>query len=149
MEITFREIEHGSSDYRKALILRYMVLRLETGVGDGGVNTIFDEHPDEKECVLLGAFHGNAIVGGVTLKPTGEGEMLLRSLAVDDKRQGTGIGKKLVLFAHEAARKRGVRRITLNARINVIGFYEKLGYTDTGVLHKYPAVTLTEMYIEL
>jgi ribosomal protein S18 acetylase RimI-like enzyme len=89
------------------------------------------------------------VLGTLNLKPEGEGTVLLRSLAVDSKCQGTGVGKKLVLFAHEVARERGFRRIVLHSRLNVIGFYQKLGYTLTGNRIETPKITLAEMELNL
>ena len=149
MEMTLREYAYGSSEHRRALILRYMILRLETGVSSAAEKEIFGEHPDEKEHVLVGAFDGEALLGTLNLKPEGEGTVLLRSLAVDSKCQGTGIGKKLVLFALEVARERGYKRIILYSRLNVIGFYQKLGYAETGNRRESPKITLAEMELNL
>lgn len=149
METMCREYVYGSSEHRRALILRYMILRLETGVSSRAENQVFELDPEEKEHALLGVFEGDVLLGTVNLKPEGEGSVLLRSLAVDDKCQGMGIGKKLVLFAHEVAREKGYKRIVLNARLNVIGFYEKLGYTLTGNRRESPRITLAEMELIL
>lgn len=149
MDITFREYAYGSAEHRRAQILRYMILRLETGVSSAAEKAIFDEHPDEKEHILLGAFDGEALLGTLNLKPEGEGNVLLRSLAVDSKCQGKGVGKQLVLFAHEVARERGYKRIILHSRLHVIGFYQKLGYAETGNRREGPRITLAEMELNL
>ena len=56
----------------------------------------------------------------------------LRQMAVLNDLQGKGIGKALMIFAENLARDRGYQKITMHARKNAIGFYEKMGYTKTG-----------------
>ena len=52
----------------------------------------------------------------------------LRQMAVLNDLQGKGIGKALMQFAENLARDRGYQKITMHARKNAAGFYEKLGY---------------------
>ena len=56
----------------------------------------------------------------------------LRQMAVINDLQGKGIGKALMQFAENLARDRGFRKLTMHARKNAIGFYEKLGYRCVG-----------------
>ena len=56
--------------------------------------------------------------------------VLLRQMAVLNDLQGKGIGKALMLFAENIARDMGYREISMQARKNASGFYEKMGYRE-------------------
>jgi len=56
----------------------------------------------------------------------------LRQMAVINDLQGKGIGRALMQFAENLARDRGYKKITMHARKNATGFYEKLGYKKVG-----------------
>ena len=148
MEPTFREYAHGSSDYQKALILRYCILARDCSIPDSAVEFVYGLHEDEKNQFLLGAFDGSQLLATLNLQEK-DGALLLRQFAVHEKQQGTGLGMKLLRFAHAFARKRGYKRIVLHARMNVIGFYEKGGYVLTDKRYIYPDLTLAHMYIDL
>ena len=55
----------------------------------------------------------------------------VRRVAVDPARQGTGIGRELMLWVERHARERGFREVRLGVRAQLPGnraFYERLGY---------------------
>ena len=64
----------------------------------------------------------------------------MRQVAVDTRIQSKGIGKQLVQFSENIARDLLYREIILHARKNVVGFYEKLGYSTYG--DEYIEVTI-------
>jgi GNAT superfamily N-acetyltransferase len=47
-------------------------------------------------------------------------------------RQGRGVGRTLLRFAEELARKRGIRELRVSASLTAVGFYERLGYRRVG-----------------
>lgn len=149
MELTYRAYAYGSRDYRKALILRVAVLGLADGIDDFLENMVFDPHEEEKDYYFLGAFQGETLSGTLNLIDKGNGVLLLRQFAVHTACQGQGVGRKLLDFAHSFAREKGYSRITLDARLHVVGFYQKAGYALTGVRKVYPEITLDEMIIDL
>lgn len=148
-DLVVRPYEHGSSDDRKGYILRHKVLGLAPGVGDGTLEFIFGSHDDEADQIKIGVFAGDAMVGTLCLVPHDDGTAMIKQFAVDAKLQGRGIGKKLLDYAHAAAKELGVNRIMLNARQKVEGFYAKAGYIPTGKLSGSPSLVLVQMYYDL
>ncbi|MBA4493290.1 GNAT family N-acetyltransferase [Paenactinomyces guangxiensis] len=53
-------------------------------------------------------------------------------VAVLGEKRKTGAGKKLMEALELYARDKGAKTIVLNAQIQVVPFYEKLGYRGTG-----------------
>lgn len=60
-------------------------------------------------------------------------------MAVAEDARGSGVGRAIVVSLEAIAQDRGLKRITLHSRNNVLGFYERLGYSVIG-----PAPTLFE-----
>lgn len=67
----------------------------------------------------------------------------MRQVAVNEKHQGQGIGKLMVIEAERLLKLRNFNEITLHARENAIPFYLTLGYTlvgdwftEVGIPHK-------------
>ena len=59
----------------------------------------------------------------------------IRFMAVDDKAQGEGLGRKIINELELQASKLGMKEICLNARDNALDFYQKLGYKNQGYSH--------------
>jgi GNAT superfamily N-acetyltransferase len=70
----------------------------------------------------------------------------LRQMAVPDEYQGKGIGRALMNFAENLARDRGYRSITMHARKNAAGFYEKMGYKRIG--DEFEEITIPHYVME-
>jgi GNAT superfamily N-acetyltransferase len=47
-------------------------------------------------------------------------------------RQGRGVGRALLAFVEELARRRGIEELHLSSSLTAVGFYERLGYRKTG-----------------
>ena len=89
--------------------------------------------PDEEDAVhaLICDDAGAALaVGRIIFR--GEGEAQIRSMATAPARRGEGLGRQIMEFLEEAARRRGVVSILLNARTGAVPFYAGLGYRATG-----------------
>lgn len=76
------------------------------------------------------------VIGTYVLLPTRPDTAELVNVAVDERRQGRGIGKALVLHAVETARREGYRTIevgTGNSGIGQLALYQKCGFRIVGV----------------
>jgi predicted GNAT family N-acyltransferase len=120
-------IDHGTKEYQQMIKLREDILRKPLGL-------IFspDELEREKENLLIGAFEDGDILGCCMLVEEQPGMVKLRQMAVLNVLQGKGIGRALMQFAENLARDHGYRVLTMHARKNAIGFYEKMGYKVKG-----------------
>lgn len=91
--------------------------------------------------MLLVAEDYGACVGTVTVR-VGDGVAHLGMLAVDPHRQASGLGRRLVAAAEQAARDGGadaVEMTVIGLRAELIAWYERLGYTRTGEVRPFPA----------
>lgn len=134
-------IDHGSEQYRQMVKLRDDILRKPLGL-------IFtpDELEQEKDNVLIAAFEDDRILGCCMLLEEEPGVMRLRQMAVLNDLQGKGVGRALMNFAENIARDMGYRKIRMHARLNAIGFYEKVGYKKQGA--EFMEVTILHYVME-
>jgi GNAT superfamily N-acetyltransferase len=120
-------IDHGSPEYMQMVKLRDDILRRPLGL------TFTQEELDaERDNMLIAAFEEERILGCCMLLEEGPGIIRLRQMAVLNDLQGKGVGRALMNFAENLARDRGFRSIRMHARLNAVGFYEKVGYRVKG-----------------
>lgn len=120
-------IDHGSPEYMQMVKLRDDILRKPLGL-----TFTPDELESEKENMLIAAFEEERILGCCMLLEEEPGIIRLRQMAVLNDLQGKGVGRALMNFAENLARDRGFRSIRMHARLNAVGFYEKVGYKVKG-----------------
>lgn len=107
--------------------LRYRVLRAPWAQPRGS-----ERAPDDTAattCPLL-AFtpEGQMVATGRLHVTAAEGEGQIRFMAVEPTMQHRGVGLRLLNALEAAARRRGLRRIVLDARELAVPFYERAGY---------------------
>lgn len=116
-------IDHGTPEYQQMVKLRDDILRRPLGLGFTP-----QELDKEKENMLIGAFEEEQMLGCCMLVEENQEIVRLRQMAVLNDLQGKGIGRALMNFAENLARDRGYKVLSMHARKNAIGFYEKMGY---------------------
>ena len=91
--------------------------------------------------VLL-AERGGALIGTVTITDLGAGRAYLGLLCVDPAVQAAGLGRALITRAEELAAgdfaARTMEMTVIDARAELIAYYERRGYTRTGELRPFP-----------
>lgn len=107
--------------------LREDILREPLGLG-----FTKEELEREKDNMLIGAFDDDQILGCCMLVEENPETVRLRQMAVLNDLQGKGIGRAIMNFAENIARDRGYKTLSMNARKNALGFYEKMGYKVVG-----------------
>ena len=116
-------IEHGSPEYRLMVKLRDDILRRPLGLSFKP-----EELEHEKNNILIGAFDDDDILGCCMLVEENPNKIRLRQMAVLNDLQGKGIGRAIMTFAENIARDQGYKILSMHARKNAAGFYEKMGY---------------------
>lgn len=122
-----KQIDHGTSDYQKAIQLRYSILRAPLGL-----NFSQEDLDKEKDHIHIASFEDDELLGCCMLTKVDPHTLQLRQMAVKDNLQRKGIGASIVSFAESIAKDKGYRRIIMHARDTAIGFYEKFGYKVKG-----------------
>ncbi len=134
-------IEHGSEEYRQMVTLRDDILRKPLGLR-------FDpaELDGEAQHILIGAFEEELMLGCCMLIEEDPLTVRLRQMAVYNEKQGKGIGRALMNFAETLARDRGYKTLTMHARKDAQGFYEKMGYQVSG--GEFSEITIPHLVME-
>jgi predicted GNAT family N-acyltransferase len=120
-------IDHGTKEYQQMVKLRDDMLRKPLGLSFSS-----GELEEEKDNLLIGAFEDGNILGCAMLVQEKSDVVKLRQMAVLNYVQGKGIGRALMQFAENLARDHGYKILTMHARKNAVGFYEKMGYRVIG-----------------
>ncbi|HVZ42007.1 MAG TPA: GNAT family N-acetyltransferase [Candidatus Kapabacteria bacterium] len=124
---TFQIVRHGSQEYRETVALRDSVLRRPLGL-----HFTPEQLAAETGDIHLACYDGNALVACLILTPVDARTVKMRQVAVAQERQAQGVGRALVERSEHVARERGFAEVVLNARLNVVPFYERLGYECVG-----------------
>lgn len=136
------DIDFGSSRYEQLVELRYKVLLEPLGL------KFLDSHRDKEVNYLhIGCIENldDKLIGGLMLIPLNNNIIRMMQVAVDSKHQGEGAGRELVHYAEQRSKKAGFEKIVMHAMLNVIGFYEKLGYTQEGDIFEERGITFAKM----
>lgn len=134
-------IDYGTDEYQQMLKLRDAVLRKPLGL-----QFTEAELEQERSNLLIAAYEDKQMLGCCMLVEEDPETVRLRQMAVLNDLQGKGIGRALMQFAENLARDRGYKKITMHARKNAIGFYEKLGYKTAG--QEFQEVTIPHYTME-
>ena len=134
-------IDHGSPEYQQMLKLRDDILRKPLGLAFSD-----EELAKDKDNLLIAAYEDDQMLGCCMLVEEDPETVRLRQMAVLNDLQGKGIGRALMNFAENLARDRGYQRITMHARINAVGFYEKMGYKRIG--NEFEEITIPHYVME-
>jgi ribosomal protein S18 acetylase RimI-like enzyme len=117
-------IANTQRELEEVFALRYKILRAPW-------NQPANTSSDELEAVSLNAFIKNEkaqVVACGRLQENANKVGQIRYMAVDEKYQGQGLGKIIVDFLEQEAKKKGFQVLELQARENAVKFYESQGY---------------------
>ena len=134
-------IDHGTPKYQQMVKLREDILRKPLGL-----HFTPEELDSEKDNLLMAAYEDDQLLGCCMLVEEDPQTVRLRQMAVLNDLQGKGVGKALMSFAENLARDRGYQTITMHARKNAIGFYEKMGYKVKG--EEFEEITIPHYVME-
>jgi len=134
-------IDHGTAEYMQMVKLRDEILRKPLGL-----SFTKEELEKEKNNLHIVAYEDERMLGCCMLLEEDPETVRLRQMAVMNDLQGKGIGKALMQFAENLARDRGYKKITMHARKNALGFYEKMGYKTKG--KEFEEITIPHYVME-
>ena len=123
----FQQIEFGSPAHQQELLLRDEVLRKPLGL-----DLKDDDLSQESSQWHFGLFHDDILIASVIASPKSEKLVQLRQMAVSGEHQGQGYGRKIIENLENALQQKGIQKIVLHARMQVLNFYSKLGYSPVG-----------------
>jgi len=111
-------------EFKRYYHLRWKILRAPWGQPEGSeVDDI------ENQCFhVMAITPTDEIIGIARLQYNSETEAQIRYMAVDEKFEHRGVGRKLVNAMEEQAKKSSQINIILHAREAAVDFYKKLGY---------------------
>ena len=99
-----------------------------------------EEIIDNQENSILKYISGNSIIASVLLVNKGD-KLYLGMLTVSPELQNSGIGKQLLQEAERHAKALGLSKIVMtviSVREELIAWYNRHGYVDTGVREPFP-----------
>ncbi len=108
-----------------------MRLREEVFVREQGVPPELERDDHDASAVHLVAESGGTVVGCCRLLGHGATVHLGR-MAVAATARGTGVGARLLAFAHRVAGEEGASEVALSAQVSARGFYARAGYLVEG-----------------
>ncbi len=127
--IIIRSFESGEETEVSRLIVDNLILVNVIDYGEAAVNQLAIFYTPEwilryaQSCEMLVALAGAEIVGTIALD-----HERVRSLFVRIDHQRQGIGKRLMRFIEEAARRQDMKQLNLLANVGAVEFYRKLGF---------------------
>ena len=136
------DIDFGSHRYDELVELRYKILLEPLGL------KFLDSHREQEAGYLhIGCIENldDKLVGGLMMIPIDDKTIRLMQVAVDGRYQGEGVGKKMIEYAITRAKEAGYSVMIMHAMLNVVGFYEKLGFKQQGDIFEENGVTFAKM----
>jgi ElaA protein len=131
-----------TDDIEACLALRRTVFMEEQGVSEA-------EEIDglDADCLHLLARDGDTPVGTARILFEDDVAKIGRVCVLQDKR-GTGLGRRLIEAALQAAQGRAVKA-KLGAQVTALGFYEGLGFTAYGPVYDDAGIPHRDMVRDL
>ncbi|HQS97258.1 MAG: GNAT family N-acetyltransferase [Novosphingobium sp. 17-62-19] len=96
---------------------------------------------NERVRVLLAEI-GGKLAGTVTIRDVGDGRAYLGMLCVDPELQAAGLGRALIADAEDMAKEafdaKIIEMTVIDARADLIAYYERRGYSRSGETRAFP-----------
>jgi ribosomal protein S18 acetylase RimI-like enzyme len=140
--LEYRFIDSGDPLIRHTKSVRYHALYEPYGVPRQGA---WDDLPLEaRHLVALG---GERVVGYACLIPEGEWAHI-RQVVVESGYRRQGIATALIRKLLDLAAEEGLPRAYLNARLEAISLYDRLGFARVGTVFRTPLTTVAHLRME-
>lgn len=123
MNIIMKQIEYGTEEYEQSIDIRNRAFRIPWGMDIRNEDLSGDADMD----MYVGYLNG-IMIATIFLKEGDKDTAIIKSVAIEEEYRVKGLGRYLMDFIEELARKKGYTRAKLMGRVSVEGFYHKLGY---------------------
>ena len=143
-DVQLLEVEMGSGEYEELLGLRFEELRAPLGLEWSKEELKWDEMERH-----FGLYLGDEVVGVMVVRELDGGVVKLRQIATARRVQGQGYGRQLMELVEGQLTGEGVCGFELHSRMEVAGFYEKLGYEPEGGVFEEIGIPHVKMRKEL
>lgn len=140
MEVDILSIIYDSQQYLDSLELRNEVFRKPFGL-----DIKDDDLEEDKEMDMYGAYIKDQLIGTVFLKERDSKTAQIKTVGILDEFRGIGLGRYLLEFIEDLARKRGYTRAYLMGRVSCKEFYTKLGYQAISDPYDYKTIAHLDM----
>lgn len=125
-------------DFKAYYDLRFKVLRETWGLQKG---TEKDDYEPISKHFMAVDDESRQVIGVVKLMEKEPGVGWFSHMAVAPKSQHKGIGKMLISFIEDEARREGFKTLGCMARLNTTEFFEKAGFKINGLPSHYIGTT--------
>lgn len=125
-------------DFKNYYELRFNILRKPWGLPKGTEKDDFE--PISKHFMAVESESGH-IVGVIKLMEKEKGVGWFSHMAVQDAYQNKGVGKMLLAFVEDEAKRDGYSILGCMARLNATDYFAKAGYVIKGLPSQYIATT--------
>ncbi len=126
MTLTCRKIDCDTPAHAAMVDLRDRILRKPIGL-----RVTPEEIARDMDDYLLGCYDGDALVGCLILQKGADGRVKMRQVAVDNTRQGQGIGAFMLKAAQDIVLGWGFGAMYCHARETARAFYTQNGWVVT------------------
>ncbi|MEE9440271.1 MAG: GNAT family N-acetyltransferase [Saprospiraceae bacterium] len=124
----FSQVDFGTPTYCQLYNLRNEILRKPLNL-KFSINEISNEYTS----FHFGLFNTtDDLLATLILKTVDLDTIKMRQVAVKHNLQKLGLGRRIVVESEHFCRQNKYKTITLNARIEAIPFYQKMGYKTDG-----------------
>jgi len=138
------KIAKSSKELTDIKEIRRQVFQKEQGIS---TNLDFDGKDDESDQII--AYINNHPVGTARIRYIDNVTDKIERMAVLKEFRKRDIGKQIVKYISNYIKRKGLKKIILNAQESARGFYEKLGFNQEGDVFEEANIPHVKMYKNL
>lgn len=140
---TVEEVEFGTKNYKKTVLLRDKVMRKPLGLSIKN-----DDLTNEKQATILAVFDADTLLGtGIfTYKENETAKVCF--LCVDTNLQKGGIGRMILEDIERRSLQHRIKKIYLESRVTAKDFYKNQGYREYGDIYLMKEAPVEHIWME-
>jgi predicted GNAT family N-acyltransferase len=122
-------IKYGSNEYQQAVELRHRLFYFEHNIS---LKAIANSQEEQDLHLVITTAEENQVLAYGRLAQKSFNEFQIYQMVVEPTYQKQGLGKRILETLIKAARDRGGKFLSLNARVTKTKFYQKFGFEPVG-----------------